>query len=82
MKEIIERILKKVCEEGEASVEGFTKEMLQFSYEDIKGYLEEALTLKQAEFLKLDKLANKYAKMIELMADGMSYDKALKEVGI
>jgi len=29
---------------------------------------------------KLDKLSDKYARMIELMSDGMSYDKAKEEV--
>ena len=32
------------------------------------------------KFKEMDKLASKYSKQIELMADGMSYDKAYKEV--
>ncbi len=51
---IKEKILKEIQEEGEANVEGFTEEMLQFSKEDISGYLDTAIKkIMQETFKKI-----------------------------
>lgn len=49
-KEIIEKVLKEVVEDGEASVEGFHSDMLQFSMADINGYLKSTISEKDKKF--------------------------------